>query len=70
MIKLIEFDGRQHSAEYAPWNSTESLAERQKRDNLKNQYCKDNHINLLRIPYWKRDYLTIKDLGLENINNV
>lgn len=69
LIKLIEFDGRQHNGDYTPWNSEETLLERQQRDNLKNQYCKENNIILLRIPYWKRDYLTLEDLGLEHYND-
>lgn len=66
LIKLIEFDGRQHTTEYTPWGSTSSLEERQYHDILKNNYCKENNIVLLRIPYWKRDYITLSELGLEN----
>lgn len=62
---LIEFDGRQHNNEYNPWNSNETLQERQNRDEIKNQYCIDNNIKLIRIPYEKRDTLTLKDLGVE-----
>lgn len=61
---LIEFDGRQHFNEYQPWNSSETLEERQARDELKNMYCRDNGINLIRISYDKRDNITLKDLGL------
>lgn len=66
LIELIEFDGRQHSNEYTPWNSLETLQERQQRDELKNQYCKDNGIKLLRINYSDRDNITLKLLELEN----
>lgn len=31
---------------------TQSLQENQYRDNIKNQYCKNNGIGLIRIPYW------------------
>lgn len=60
---LIEFDGRQHSNDYTPWNSEETLAERQARDKLKDEYCKEHNIRLIRIPYEKRDTMTLQDLG-------
>lgn len=45
----IEFDGEQHFKE---WNlGRDTLADRQYRDNIKNQYCQDNNIKLIRIPY-------------------
>ena len=65
LIELIEFDGRQHNNEYTPWNSDETLQERQYRDSLKDNYCKMNNIKLIRIPYEKRDNITLKDLELE-----
>lgn len=60
---LIEFDGRQHNNYYTPWNSEETLAERQARDKLKDEYCKEHNIRLIRIPYEKRDTMTLQDLG-------
>lgn len=62
---LIEFDGRQHNNDYTPWNSVETLTERQYRDKLKDEYCKNNEIKLIRIPYEKRDSITLEDLGVE-----
>ena len=61
---LIEFDGRQHSSDYIPWDNSETLEERQYRDKLKNEYCKNHNIKLIRIPYEKRDTLTLQDLGV------
>jgi hypothetical protein len=29
---------------------------------IKNQYCFQNNIPLIRIPYWEKDNLTIEDL--------
>lgn len=60
---LIEFDGRQHNNDYTPWNSKETLAERQLRDRLKDEYCQNHNIRLIRIPYEKRDTITLQDLG-------
>lgn len=61
---LIEFDGRQHNNNYMPWNSSDTLEERQYRDKLKDEYCKNHSIKLIRIPYEKRDTLTLQDLGV------
>lgn len=46
---VIEFDGQQH---YEPKFGEESFIRLQQHDKIKNQYCKDNNIELLRIPYW------------------
>ena len=65
---LIEFDGQQHF-EYKEnkdcWNNEENFEKTQVRDNLKTQWCKDNNIPLIRIPYWHLKNLTIEDLKLE-----
>lgn len=61
---IIEYDGRQHFEEVRAWGGEQGLALYQRHDAIKNQYCKDNNINLLRIPY------TVKgdDIGT-TINN-
>lgn len=47
---LIEFDGKQH---YEQGHFTHShLSYTQAHDAIKNAYCKESNINLLRIPYW------------------
>lgn len=58
---LIEFDGKQHfeSCFNIP------LQEIQTKDNIKNQWCKDNNIPLIRIPYWHLKDLCIEDLLLK-----
>ena len=45
----IEFDGQLH---YEPKFGEERYNKTVAHDNMKNQYCKDNNIELLRIPYW------------------
>lgn len=62
LIELVEFDGRQHNDEYNPWGGKETLEERQRRDNLKNEYCKKHNIKLVRIPYSKRDKICLEDI--------
>lgn len=55
---IIEYDGIQH---YIPqrFNGTTSEEKnfelQQHKDNIKNTYCKENNIPLLRIPYWDFD---------------
>ena len=47
---ICEFDGRQHYGETGYF--TYSFEETQRHDRLKEQYCIDNNIKLIRIPYW------------------
>lgn len=43
-----------------------AFKETRERDKIKNQYCKDNNIPLIRIPYTvKAKQLTIEDIKLE-----
>lgn len=51
----IEYDGIQHFKE-TTWKH-ESLSEVQYRDAIKNKYCEDHNIRLIRIPYWDYDKL-------------
>lgn len=52
-IWLIEFDGYQHFHDGDGWNTVEHLQDTQKKDGIKNTYCADHHIPLLRIPFYK-----------------
>lgn len=63
---LIEFDGIQHF-EYknSGWDIKEHFEKIQEHDTYKNQWCKDNNIPLIRIPYTKLDTLCVEDLILE-----
>lgn len=62
---FIEFDGRQHFTDENPWNSNDSLEHRQFLDNLKNNYCLNNDIPLIRIPYTHLKNIKLEDLLLE-----
>lgn len=58
--RLIEFDGKQHFQDCGgSWDKNDNLKQRQERDKIKNQYALDNNIDLIRIPYWERDNITI-----------
>ena len=59
---LIEYDGEFHYRETGLGND---LKKQQRNDNIKNQYCKDNNIPLLRIPYW--DFENIEQIISKNI---
>lgn len=62
--RLIEYDGEQHDKEPSgAWKT--SLKIIQKRDQLKTNYALKNNIDLVRIPYWERDNITL-DLILGN----
>lgn len=51
IIALIEFDGRQHFEPIEAWGGEENLKLTQLRDSIKDEFCKDNNIPLLRIRY-------------------
>jgi len=60
--RLIEFDGRQHFEEISGWDNATTLAERQKRDAIKNNFAKEQGIDLIRIPYWEESNITLDNL--------
>ena len=59
VIRLIEFDGPQHFQDFDYFGTHEEIAQR---DDLKNNYARNNNIPLVRIPYSKRDNMTLNDL--------
>lgn len=49
---IIEYDGEQHfKYNDTGWNTKENFKQTIYRDNIKNNYCKNNNIKLIRIPY-------------------
>lgn len=60
---IIEFDGEQHFREVKIFK--QSLQEVQEHDRIKNQWCRDNNIPLIRIPYTHLNDLCLEDLLLE-----
>ena len=62
---LIEYDGIQHFQITGGRSNLKQFALLQKHDQMKNQYCKDNNIPLIRIPYTAHNTLCIDDLRLE-----
>lgn len=51
LLGLIEFDGLQHFKSIEYFGGEKEFQERIKNDNMKNLYCKNNNIPLLRIRY-------------------
>lgn len=51
----IEFDGEQHFKPIDYWGGENNFIEVKKRDSLKNEYCKNNNIYLLRFNYTNTD---------------
>ena len=51
---IIEFDGEQH---FKPKFGEKEFYEIVYHDAIKNSYCEDNNINLLRIPFWNIDFM-------------
>lgn len=67
----IEYDGQQHYRESSIkfFSEKESLEDRQYRDSIKNNYCKEKNIPLIRISY--KDYNKIdQEYLLQKINKV
>lgn len=62
---LIECDGPQHH-KYTGWFPEEVFHKTQEHDQMKNNYCKEKNINLIRIPSWKtRDINKVMNKELE-----
>lgn len=67
---LIEFDGRQHFEPVIFGNQTyldsiENFKATKENDYIKNKYCENNNIRLLRIPY--KDMKSIRSILLEKV---
>lgn len=63
---LIEFDGETHyQYNLHGWHNKMQLKAQQERDAIKNQWCIDNNIPLIRIPYYHLNKLCLEDLLLE-----
>ena len=65
---IIEYDGEQHFISGSGFFTEETVIDLQKRDNIKNQWCKNHKIPIIRIPYYHFDELSIEDLQLNTSN--
>ena len=63
---IIEYDGETHyQSNLHGWHTEDRLKAQQERDIIKNQWCQNNNIPLIRIPYTKLKNLCVDDLKLE-----
>ena len=60
LIALIEYQGDIHYHTTGGWNTQDRLEENQKRDKIKQEYCKKRNIPLLIIPYWDYEEIDIE----------
>lgn len=51
LLGLIEYDGKQHFEPIEYFGGKDGFMKTQKRDKIKNEYCKVHNIPLLRLPY-------------------
>lgn len=65
---IIEYDGEQHFDIKHSFSGEDGFVNTIIHDAIKNQYCEDNNINILRIPFWEFD--NIEKLIKEKINNI
>jgi very-short-patch-repair endonuclease len=49
---VLEYDGETH---YFPIFGEEQLQIQKERDQLKDKFCQESNVNILRIPYWKKN---------------
>ena len=63
IIQLIEFDGEQHYFKVPHFHIT--LQEQQNIDLEKTNFALKKNIPLMRVPYWKRNYITKEDILYE-----
>ena len=63
---LIEYDGRQHFEISEYFGGYEGFINTKIRDTIKNIYCRNNNIDLLRIPYWEFD--NIENILIDKLN--
>ena len=63
---IIEYDGQQHfTYSNKGWNTEEHFIKTKQHDQIKNQWCFDNNIPIIRIPYTQLSKLSLQDLILE-----
>lgn len=59
------YDGKQHFEPIKHWGGIKKFEEQKEVDSFKNQYCIDNNIKLIRIPYF--DYNDIDEKYIKKI---
>lgn len=65
---LIEYDGKQHHEPIEYFGGEKAFKLQQKKDKIKDDYCKANNIPLIRIPYW--DFKNIDSILTERLTEL
>jgi uncharacterized protein YozE (UPF0346 family) len=66
---LIEYDGEQHYKSIEMYGGYNTFIQLQIHDNIKTNYCLQNNISLIRIPYWDfKNIENILDIILDKLN--
>lgn len=66
---LIEYDGEQHfSVKSSDWNNEDRFIYTRQHDNYKNQWCQNNKILLIRIPYTEYSKISLDYIRKEIMN--
>lgn len=63
---IIEFDGEQHFKDVNMWGNSDTLKDRLWRDAVKNMWCAERGVPIIRIPYTRLKKLCIEDLLLDS----
>lgn len=64
ILYLIEYDGIQHFQPVDYFGGEKNFNYLQECDKVKNQYCKEHNIPLIRIPYTKKGKIKLEDITL------
>lgn len=64
----IEYDGIQHFKPIEQFGGLKAFEDRKRKDEIKTFYCKQNNINLLRIPYW--DFFNLQKIIQDKVINI
>lgn len=68
--EIIEIDGLQHEMTIGLFGGEDGYKDRMKKDNIKNEYCKNNGIKITRIPYNTNKIECFKKIVDKKINEI
>lgn len=70
ILALVEYDGIQHFEQFSHFGGKLKFEQQAKNDKIKTNYCKDNNISLLRIPYTVSSLEGIKEKLVKFISSL
>ena len=68
LLALIEYDGEQHFRAVDFFGGEERFLQQKENDRKKTEWCKDNNVKLIRIPYTDYDNISIQNILLAIAN--